>query len=245
MKSSLMPQGQTARPMHVAIIMDGNGRWATGRGLKRLEGHRRGVESVRGVVRAAGELGIKYLTLYSFSIENWNRPKSEVNGLMQLFRRFVKRNLKELHQNNVKVTMIGRREGVEEDILRWIDKAVDTTKDNTGLRLTLAFNYGGQQEIMDAAKSILKSVDDGVIKPEDIDEALVDSRLYTSDLPNPDLMIRTSGEQRISNYLLWQSADAEYYDTEVLWPDFEKQDLEKAIAEYSRRLESQAQATPE
>lgn len=221
-------------PRHIAIIMDGNGRWAEARGLPRLEGHRRGVEAVRDIVREAGDMGLEYLTLYSFSTENWRRPQAEVFGLMQLFRVFFKRNLKEMNENNVRIRIIGRRDRLDEDILGLMDKAVQKTEKNTGLNLTLAFNYGARAEIVDAAASILNEVATGTLNIDDINEDLVASRLYTADIPDPDVVLRTSGEQRISNYLLWQSTGAEFHFTETLWPEFTRADLEKVIGEYRR-----------
>lgn len=219
-------------PRHIAIIMDGNGRWAEARGLPRLEGHRRGVEAVRDIVREASDLGLEYLTLYSFSTENWRRPQAEVFGLMQLFRVFFKRNLKEMNEKNVRIRIIGRRDRLEDDILGLMDNAIETTAQNTGLNLTLAFNYGARAEMSDAAETILKDVIAGTLKVEDIDEDLVSSRLYTADIPEPEIILRTSGEQRISNYLLWQSTGAEFHFTETLWPEFSRADLEKVIEGY-------------
>lgn len=224
--------GDSPCPRHIAIIMDGNGRWAEARGLPRLEGHRRGVETVRDIVREASIMGLEYLTLYSFSTENWRRPQAEVFGLMQLFRVFFKRNLKEMNENNVRIRIIGQRDRLEDDILDLMDKAIKTTAKNTGLNLTLAFNYGARAEMSDAATSILKEVSSGTLSIDDIDEDLVASRLYTADIPNPNIVLRTSGEQRISNYLLWQSTGAEFHFTETLWPEFTRADLEKVIEDF-------------
>ena len=221
-----------AMPRHIAIIMDGNGRWAKARGLPRLEGHRRGVEVVRDIVREASDMGLGYLTLYSFSTENWQRPKSEVFGLMQLFRVFFRRNLKELDEKNVRIRVIGRRDRLDDDILELIDTAVETTKSNTGLGLTLAFNYGARAEMADAAASILDDVAAGMLALDDIDEQLIENRLYTGDIPDPEIILRTSGEQRLSNFLLWQSTEAEFHFTETLWPEFSRADLEKVIRDY-------------
>lgn len=223
-----------AMPRHIAIIMDGNGRWAKARGLPRLEGHRRGVEVVRDIVHEAGDLGLDYLTLYSFSTENWQRPKSEILGLMQLFRVFFRRNLKELDDKNIRIRVIGRRDRLDDDILELIDVAVETTKSNTGLNLTLAFNYGARAEMSDAAASILAEISAGSLSLDDIDETLLESRLYTADIPDPEIILRTSGEQRMSNFLLWQSADAEFHVTETLWPEFSRADLEKVVRDYRR-----------
>lgn len=220
---------------HVAIIMDGNGRWAAERGLPRVEGHRQGVESVRRTVEAAMEQGISYLTLFSFSSENWSRPKEEINDLFGLLRRFVRRDLAELHKNGVKIRVIGARNGLDDDILRILDDAVELTKDNTALNLTIAFNYGGRDEIARAAQRIAEDVKDGRIAPEDVSVARFADYLDTAGLPDPDLLIRTSGELRLSNFLLWQLAYSEFVFIDVYWPDFTKQMFEAAIAEYRQR----------
>ena len=212
--------------------MDGNGRWAEARGLPRLEGHRRGVEMVRQVLKDADELGLEFVTLYSFSTENWARPQTEVTGLMQLFRLFFNRYLKEMHKNNVRITFIGERDRLDEDIVELIDKAVNTTKDNTGLNAVFAFNYGGRAEIVNAAQSILKEVRAGTLSLDEIDEQTIESHLYTVDIPDPEIILRTSGEERLSNYLLWQSVNSEFQKIETLWPDFTKADLENAIKQY-------------
>jgi undecaprenyl diphosphate synthase len=220
---------------HVAIIMDGNGRWAAERSLPRVEGHRQGVESVRRAVEAAMEQGITYLTLFSFSSENWSRPKQEINDLFGLLRRFVRRDLAELHKNGVKIRVIGARTGLDDDILRMLDDAVELTKDNTALNLTIAFNYGGRDEIMRAARRIAEDARDGRIAPEEVSEARFADYLDTAGLPDPDLLIRTSGELRLSNFLLWQLAYAEFVFIDVYWPDFTKEIFEAAIAEYQQR----------
>jgi len=229
--------GDADRPVarHVAIIMDGNGRWAAQRGLPRIEGHRQGVETVRQVVETAMELGITHLTLFSFSSENWSRPKQEIYDLFGLLRRFVRRDLSELHKNNVKIRVIGSRAGLEDDILRMLDDAVALTKDNTALNLTIAFNYGARDEIARAAKRIAEDVKAGVIAPEEVTQDRLAACLDTVDLPDPDLLIRTSGELRLSNFLLWQLAYAEFVFVDVYWPDFTKEVFESAIAEYQRR----------
>ncbi|TNE36850.1 MAG: di-trans,poly-cis-decaprenylcistransferase [Alphaproteobacteria bacterium] len=216
-------------PAHIAIIMDGNGRWAQNRGLPRVEGHRQGVEAVKGIVRDCANMGVKYLTLYGFSTENWKRPKSEISGLMQLFRRYIRQNLKDLNERNVRIRVIGEREGLEEDILGWADKSVEETKNNTGMQLILAFNYGGQQEITRAANKALKALGAGDLNPADLTPTSFDQFLDTGDIPRPELLIRTSGEKRISNFLLWQAVDAHLYFTETLWPDFDKKGLVAAI----------------
>jgi len=224
-----------AIPVHVAIIMDGNGRWAAARGLPRVEGHRRGVEAVRRTVRAAGELGIRYLTLYSFSSENWSRPKSEIVDLMNLLRRFVREDLAELHRANVRVKIIGRRTGLESDILALIEECEKLTGANTGLTLIVAFNYGARQEIASYVQRAARAVAEGRLRPEDITEDMIGQGLDTAGIPDPDLVIRTSGEQRLSNFLLWQAAYAELVFLPVRWPDFDRAALEEAIAEFRGR----------
>jgi undecaprenyl diphosphate synthase len=220
---------------HVAIIMDGNGRWAAERGLPRSEGHRQGVESLRRTVEASRDLGITHLTLYSFSSENWTRPKQEINDLFALLRRFVKRDLAELHKNGVKIRVIGTRAGLNADLLRLIDDAVELTKDNTGLNLIIAFNYGGRDEIARAARRIAEDVANGSIAAAEVTPELFSTYLDTAGLPDPDLLIRTSGELRLSNFLLWQLAYSEFVFVDVYWPDFSREVLEAAIAEYQRR----------
>ena len=229
--------GNADRPVarHVAIIMDGNGRWAAERGLPRAEGHRQGVESVRRAVEAAIELGITHLTLFSFSSENWSRPKQEISDLFGLLRRFVRRDLAELHKNGVKIRLIGARAGLDDDILRMLDDAVELTKDNTSLNLTIAFNYGSRDEIARAAQRVAEDVKAGVIAASDVTPERFGSYLDTAGLPDPDLLIRTSGELRLSNFLLWQLAYAEFVFVDVYWPDFSKELFEAAIAEYQRR----------
>jgi undecaprenyl diphosphate synthase len=229
--------GDAERPVarHIAIIMDGNGRWAAERGLPRVEGHRQGVESVRRTVEAAMELGITHLTLFSFSSENWSRPRQEINDLFGLLRRFIRRDLAELHKNGVKIRVIGARSGLEGDILRMLDDAVELTKDNTALNLTIAFNYGARDEIARAAQKIAEDAKKGLIDPSDVTPERFASYLDTAGLPDPDLLIRTSGELRLSNFLLWQLAYAEFVFVDVYWPDFSKEVFEAAIAEYQRR----------
>ncbi len=229
--------GDAERPAarHVAVIMDGNGRWAAERGLPRVEGHRQGVESVRRTVEAAMEQGITHLTLFSFSSENWRRPQQEIHDLFGLLRRFVRRDLAELHKNGVKIRVIGARTNLEDDILRMLDDAVDLTKNNTALNLTIAFNYGGRDEIARAAQRLAEDVRSGTVAPEDITPNLFAAYLDTAGLPDPDLLIRTSGELRLSNFLLWQLAYAEFVFVDVYWPDFTKELFEAAIVEYQRR----------
>ena len=227
------PDGPGVR--HIAIIMDGNGRWAAERGLPRAEGHRRGVESVRRTVEAALELGIPHLTLFSFSSENWTRPKEEISDLFGLLRRFVRRDLADLHKHGVKIHVIGSRSGLEADLLRMIDDAVELTKNNTTLTLTIAFNYGARDEIARAARRIAEEAAEGSLAPGDVTEERFGSYLDTAELPDPDLLIRTSGELRLSNFLLWQLAYAEFVFVDTYWPDFSREDLEAAIAEYQGR----------
>ena len=222
-------------PRHVAIIMDGNGRWAAARGLPRTEGHRRGVEALRATVRAAGEMGIQVLTIFSFSSENWSRPPAEVRDLMGLLRRFIRHDLAELHRNNVRVRVIGERDGLAADILRLLEEAEELTRNNDGLIVVVAFNYGARQEIARAARRLAASVVAGKLSLEAITAEVLGSHLDASDLPDPDVIIRTSGEQRLSNFLLWQSAYSELVFVPTYWPDFDRATLEDAIAEYRRR----------
>jgi undecaprenyl diphosphate synthase len=227
--------GGRGAPYHVAIIMDGNGRWAAQRGLPRGEGHRRGVEAVRKTVRAATELGIGILTIFSFSSENWSRPRSEILDLMGLLRRFIRNDLADLHRNNVRVKIIGERESLDPDIARLLEEAESLTAANTGLLLVVAFNYGSRQEIASAARRLAEDVAAGKLAPAAITADLLASRFHTADIPDPDLVIRTSGEQRLSNFLLWQAAYSELVFVPVYWPDFDRAALESAIAEYQTR----------
>jgi len=229
------PSAEDGAPRHVAIIMDGNGRWAAARGLPRGEGHRRGVEALRKTVRAAGELGIEILTIFSFSSENWLRPAAEIRDLMGLLRRFIRKDLAELHGNNVKVRVIGDRAGLDPDIRRLLEEAEDLTRRNTGLILVVAFNYGARQEIARAMRGIAEDVARGRLMPDEVTADLVASRLDAPDLPDPDVIIRTSGEQRLSNFLLWQAAYRELVFVPIYWPEFDRAALENALAEYRRR----------
>jgi undecaprenyl diphosphate synthase len=222
-------------PRHVAIIMDGNGRWAAARGLPRVEGHRRGVEALRKTVRAAGELGISILTIFSFSSENWSRPASEIRDLLVLLRRFIRNDLAELHKSNVRVRVIGERDDLARDIRLLLQEAEDLTRDNDGLLLVVAFNYGARQEIARAARRLADEVAAGRLLARDITPELLAQHLDAPDLPDPDVIIRTSGEQRLSNFLLWQSAYSELVFVPTYWPDFDRAALEGAIAEYRRR----------
>ncbi len=227
--------GNPAMPRHVAIIMDGNGRWAAARGRPRTEGHRQGVEAVRRVVRAAKLLSIPYLTLYSFSSENWSRPASEIRDLMGLLKRFVRRDLADLHRQNVCIRVIGERAGVDAEMVRLIEEAESLTRDNDGLVLTIAFNYGSRSEIAKAARRIARKVARGELDPDQVTPELFSRHLDTAGLPDPDLLIRTSGEVRLSNFLLWQCAYSELVFLETYWPDFDQKTLEAAIAEYQGR----------
>ncbi len=222
-------------PSHVAIIMDGNGRWAAARGLPRAEGHRRGVETLRNVVRAVGELGIRYLTIFSFSSENWSRPATEIGDLFGLLRRFIRNDLATLHRDGVRVRVIGEREGLESDICALLNEAEDLTRDNDRLHLVVAFNYGSRQEIARAAQRLAQEVAEGKRAPSSIDAEVLGRYLDAPDIPDPDLIIRTSGEQRLSNFLMWQAAYSELVFVPELWPDFDKAALERALAEYARR----------
>jgi undecaprenyl diphosphate synthase len=222
-------------PRHVAVIMDGNGRWATQRGLPRVAGHTEGVTSVRNVVRAAGELGIAFLTLYAFSSENWNRPSHEVSTLMSLLERSVDRELPELMARNVRFKVIGRPNGVPSAVKGRIEHVVDVTSANTGLTLLMAFNYGGRDELVDACRALAREVEAGRLRPSEIDEVRVARALYTEGVPDPDLLIRTSGELRVSNFLLWQIAYTELWVTPTLWPDFGPRDLYLAVADFQQR----------
>ena len=222
-------------PRHVAIIMDGNGRWAAARGLPRIEGHRRGVEALRKTVRAAGELGISILTIFSFSSENWSRPQSEIRDLLALLRRFIRNDLAELHKSNVRVSVIGERADLPADIRGLLEEAEDLTKRNDGLTLVVAFNYGARQEIARAARRLAIEVREGRLSADEITPELLARHLDQPDLPDPDVIIRTSGEQRLSNFLLWQAACSELVFLPIYWPDFDRAALESAIAEYRRR----------
>lgn len=218
-------------PHHVAIVMDGNGRWAKARGLPRTAGHRSGKENVRRIVEACADFGIKILTLYAFSTENWERPQSEITVLMSILNMVLDQEVEKLHRNNVRVRHLGKMDGVDPVIQRKIEKACEYTKNNTRLTLNVAFNYGGRDEIVRAVQEIIRSG----IPADDVTQATIARHLYTHDQPDPDLIIRTSGEYRLSNFLLWQGAYSEYYYTPVFWPDFDEEELLKAVWDYSRR----------
>ena len=227
--------GEFAVPRHVAIIMDGNGRWAAARGLPRTEGHRRGIEALRRTVRAAGEIGVEILTIFSFSSENWSRPRSEIRDLMGLLRHFIRNDLLELHRNGVLIRVIGGRDDLDPEIRRLLEEAESLTKDNAALTLVVAFNYGGRQEIARAAQRLAGEVAAGRLSASAITAERIAAALDAPDLPDPDLVIRTSGEQRLSNFLLWQAAYSELVFVPIYWPDFDRSALEGAIAEYRRR----------
>jgi undecaprenyl diphosphate synthase len=234
-EASPPPSAKGGMPVHVAIIMDGNGRWAAGRGLPRVEGHRRGVEAVRRAVRSATEMGIDYLTVYGFSSENWRRPAQEIADLLGLLKRFIRNDLAELHRNNVKVRVIGERDTLASDIEVLLHEAEDLTVANTGLTLVVAFNYGGRQEIVRAVRSIAERVRAGDIDLDQVDMGLLEASLDTQGIPDPDLVIRTSGEQRLSNFLPWQSAYAEFVFLPDFWPDFDDRAFRAAIDQYIGR----------
>jgi undecaprenyl diphosphate synthase len=233
LKSRIIKKGNL--PRHIAIIMDGNGRWARKRGLPRIAGHRTGVKTVKRIVEAADGLKISILTLFTFSTENWQRPREEVSAIMNLLYQTTKKELTELEKNNVKLITTGNIEELSSTRKEILKKAIQRTKDNTGLVLNLALNYSGRSEILDAVKKISKDVCSGVIKSEELDEGLFSSYLYTKGLPDPDLLIRTSGEMRISNFMLWQTSYTELYVTPVLWPDFSDDDFYQAIWVYQNR----------
>jgi len=222
-------------PEHIAIIMDGNGRWAKERGLPRIAGHREGINSVREITRICGEIGVKYLTLFTFSTENWNRPKKEVNALMMLLLSTIKNEIKELHKNNVKFSAIGNISVLPKGTINGIKEGIELTINNSGLNLILALNYGSRQEILNAVKNIVDEAKTGNIDSISIDENFFSSFLDTKTFPDPDLLIRTSGELRISNFLLWQSAYTEMYLTDTYWPSFREEELLKAILDFQNR----------
>ena len=222
-------------PAHIAIIMDGNGRWAKEKGQIRLKGHQAGMESLREIVRACSDMGVKVLTVYAFSTENWKRPIEEVSGIFALLVRYVAKELKELKENNVQIRMLGDIDPLPADARKAAQEAVDSTKDNTGLVFCIAINYGGRAEIVRAAKLLAKQAAEGQLDPEKIDEAAFASHLYTADLPDPDLIIRTGGEMRLSNFLTWQSAYSELYVTDTYWPDFTPDKLKEAIEAFNGR----------
>jgi undecaprenyl diphosphate synthase len=231
----LSAEAKANLPQHVAVIMDGNGRWARQRHLPRVEGHRQGAESARIIIRTAGEIGIKYLTLYAFSAENWNRPKDEVDALMKYLIHYLKRETPELNKSNVRLEAIGQIHRLPENVQEQLRKSIATLAKNNGLTLVLALSYGGRTEIVDATRAIAKKAKSGELDAEDITEKVFAQHLYTRNMPDPDLLIRTSGEMRISNFLLWQISYAEMVITSTLWPDFRKPQFFAALEEYHRR----------
>jgi undecaprenyl diphosphate synthase len=231
-----MPQSLTCPALkHIAIIMDGNGRWAADRGLPRSAGHMQGIAALRRTVKAASDLGVEVMTIYSFSTENWKRPKTEVVFLLDLFRRFMRQDVAELHASGIKIRMIGIREGLEKPLLKMIDDAEKLTASNTGMTLVVAFNYGGRQEIVQAARSLAEDIKTGKLSPDAITENSFTARLNTTEWPDPDLLIRTGGEERISNFLLWQCAYTEFVFMSEYWPDFDGELLKRAISTYHNR----------
>ncbi len=222
-------------PRHVAVIMDGNGRWAKARMLRRIVGHRKGVETVRVIVEECSRVGIGYLTLYAFSAENWSRPKTEVHALMALLKKYIRMEVPRMQQNNIRFNVIGAREELPPDVRQVVSDAIAVTSGNTGMTLTLALSYGARQEIVRACRSVAADIAAGRIAPEAMTEKDLASYLYTADMPDPDLLIRTSGETRVSNFLLWQMAYTELYFTEVNWPDFTVQELHKAFNDFRQR----------
>jgi undecaprenyl diphosphate synthase len=231
----LSPEARTSLPKHVAVIMDGNGRWAKSRHLPRIEGHRQGAESARIIIRTAGELGINYLTLYAFSAENWNRPKDEVEALMKYLIHYLKTETPELNKNNVRLEVIGQIYRLPENVQEHLAKSIQTLSKNNGLTLVMALSYGSRIEIVEAVRGIAEKVKRGKLDPADITEQVFAQHLYTRNLPDPDLLIRTSGEMRVSNFLLWQISYAELVITPTLWPDFRKPQFFAALEEYARR----------
>ena len=222
-------------PVHIAIVMDGNGRWAKKRLLPRIAGHREGINSVRKVTRICGEIGIKHLTLYTFSKENWNRPRKEVSAIMQLLLSTIRAEVKNLHKNNVRLSVIGQINDLTADARQGMLEGVELTRNNTGLNLNLALSYGSRQEITTALRTLIDKVLAGELEPDAIDEKMISKHLYTSQMPDPDLLIRTGGDFRISNFLLWQMAYTEVFVTPVFWPDFRERELLEAIGEYQKR----------
>lgn len=226
---------KTKLPVHIAIIMDGNGRWAKQRGKLRVFGHQNGQKAVQRTIETCARLGIKHLTLYAFSTENWNRPKTEVEALMKLLVKAIKSEIAKLHENNIRFEIIGNSNDLPKSVKEPLDKAIEKTKNNTGMLLSVALSYGSREELVNCVKQISEKVKNNVILIDAIDDSIINQHLYTKNLPDVDLLIRTSGEYRISNFLLWQIAYSELYFTEVLWPDFEEKDLYEAIISYQKR----------
>jgi len=225
------PLSLSCVPNHVAIIMDGNGRWARQRGLSRMAGHRAGTENIRQVIERFADYSVRYLTLYAFSTENWNRPRPEVQGLMRILGRVVKRETKHFHENGIRLLHLGHLDGLSPKLQQQVLDAIELTKDNDRMTVCIAFNYGGRAEILDAARRLMTNG----MSPEQVDEGVFSSYLYTADIPDPDLIIRTAGEMRLSNFLLWQGAYAEFHSTNVYWPDFDSEDIDQALLAYSQR----------
>jgi len=232
---SIVPAGDGPPPKHVAIIMDGNGRWATKHGVKRAAGHKQGAEAVREAIKGAADAGVSYLTLYAFSSENWNRPEAEVSDLMGLLKLYLSQEIKQLDKEGVRLRVIGSRSKLSAEIRKMIDRAEAKTAKNTRLTLVIALSYGSREEITEAVRKISTRIKDGALEPQDISEAMIDNALFTYDIPDPDLIIRTSGEQRLSNFLLWQCAYSEFLFIDTLWPDFKKEDFAAAVADYAGR----------
>ncbi|MCX6996197.1 MAG: isoprenyl transferase [Kiritimatiellaeota bacterium] len=230
-----MSTGKSSVPQHVAIIMDGNGRWARRHGWPRLKGHQEGAQSLQAILRACRTAGVKYLTVYAFSVENWIRPKAEINGLMALLRKFLRDQEHELHEHQVRLRMIGRMEDLPAAVQKELSRVIAATAQHTGGQLILALSYGSRAEIAAAARRIAAAVQAGRLRPEEITEQTVAANLYAPDVPDPDLLIRTSGEMRVSNFLLWQISYAELYVTDVLWPDFREAEFNRALASYAQR----------
>lgn len=234
-KSEPVFDSQACLPEHIAIIMDGNGRWASRRGLPRSAGHREGANNLKRIVSECNRIGIRFLTVFAFSTENWSRPKSEVDTLMSLLLEFLHNADKELSGQNIRIRIIGESERLSPEIIKEIDRVVRNTESNTGLNLVIALNYGSRNEIVQAAVKIAREIQSGRMRPEDINEKVFSGHLYTAGIPDPDLIIRPSGESRLSNFLLWQSSYAEFWYSDALWPDFNKQNLYQAIADYQKR----------
>lgn len=234
-KGSAAQQNIEQLPVHIAIVMDGNGRWAKKRGLPRTVGHKEGANTLRKIVKACDRIGIRYLTVFAFSTENWRRPKSEVEALMSLLLEYLKNAEREIGGKNIRIRVIGSMQGLSEEIRQEIRRVTVNTAKNTGLNLIIALNYGGRDEIVQAVQKLAEDVRKGSLKPDGIDEQVLSSYLYTSDIPDPDLVIRPSGENRLSNFLLWQSAYSEFWYSSVLWPDFSESHLKQAISDYQQR----------
>ncbi len=222
-------------PEHVAIIMDGNGRWAQKKNLPRMAGHNAGMLTIKEIVKASSTLGIKHLTVYAFSTENWKRSTEEVSGIFKLIIIYIEKELKELHENNVKVKVLGDYKKLPKESVKSLERSLETTQNNTGLQFNIALNYGGRNEILRSVKKLAKEVESGKLKADDISEDMIASNLYTAGIPDPDMIIRTSGEKRLSNYLLWQCAYSEFVFTDVLWPDFKREEFEKTIEIFQNR----------